>query len=82
MQRPQIARAVSILNLVGANFAHDYIQDSRLPSQLLENEPDSPLLHHEMLAPSATFKFIMNIQLTLILFLGASWLCGQGDRRK
>lgn len=38
MQRPQIARAVSILNLVGANFAHDYIQDSRLPSQLLENE--------------------------------------------
>ncbi|KAJ7315817.1 hypothetical protein DFH08DRAFT_820388 [Mycena albidolilacea] len=34
-------------------------------------------LQDEMLSPSATFKFLMNVQLALILFLGLYWLYEQ-----
>jgi hypothetical protein len=35
------------------------------------------MLQAEMLSPSATFKFLMNVQLALILFLELYWLYEQ-----
>ncbi|KAF8137916.1 hypothetical protein K438DRAFT_1687823 [Mycena galopus ATCC 62051] len=41
-----------------------------------------PMLDEEMPAASLTFKFLMNIQLVLILFLALSWLYNHFDSGK
>jgi hypothetical protein len=53
---------------------------SELPPSTLAGGKETPGLFmplEEMPAPSETLKLLINVQLVFILFLGASWLCGQ-----
>jgi hypothetical protein len=43
------------------------------------NKSDPPTLRSEMLSLSGTFKFIMNVQLVLMLFLALAWHTSRCD---
>ncbi|KAJ7785541.1 hypothetical protein B0H14DRAFT_3163836 [Mycena olivaceomarginata] len=51
-------------------------QESPAPgsSSVAEGKSGPPRPRAEMVVISGTFKFLMNVQLALILFLGLSWL--------